>query len=1030
MTRKLLLLSTLFYQFISFSQCPTSDIILNTQEDVDNFRINYPNCSNLQGSLTIEGDNITKLNELSVITKIAGNLIIQNTSNLFTLTGLTSIILIEGDVIINNNTNLLGIYGIKNVDAFQIKSLTISNNTRLSGCDAAIICNYISAYPNQALISGNAIDCSNESEIILTCSSLCPSGEIILTSQEDIDNFKINYPNCTVPNGIFIGGRNGSDITDLNGLNNIMASSKYFVIGNTNYGTNLVDFSGLESLRRVEQNFIITDNLKLRSLTGLENLEYVGEDLSIGRGILGDDGNPLLENLKGLKKLSSVGGTFRIIKANSITDLNGLESLTNIDGSIEICKTKNLSSLSGLDNIQNENINGDFIVSSNDGLVSLGDFSSLKSIKKRLEINSNINLESLSGLDNITSVYSSLLISGNNEIKDLIGLNSLITIGEGDTTYANGLNICCNTKLTTLEGLNNLKLILDGGLSIKSNDNLETVSVLTNLESIDGTIFIFDNDQLLDLNGMQNIELVNKQGIFIDNNDSLTSISGISNLDFDKISVLKIIRNPKLSICEEVNICNYLSNSENIYEIKENNIGCNNYEEVIQACVANLNTIKGVLKFDSDENGCSNLDYEISNTRVTTTDGVNNYSTFTNSSGEYNLFVNQGIYNTNVNFNSSYFINDPNYQESNFTTDGNIDIVDFCIKANQTINNVNITIIPLSEARPGFDVDYQIIYENIGTTVVNGAISFQFDEMFQSNVRTIPSADLISSNQLTFNFNELNPFEKRIINVTMNTFTPPTVNDGDLLILNANVTINEVDTFPDDNTFELKQTVVNSFDPNDKTVLQMTLDINNVDEYLNYVVRFQNTGSASAINVLIKDVLSDQLDWTTLEPVSASHEYTTFITNGNEIEFRFDNINLPSEQDNEEESNGFVSFKIKPKTGITVGDVITGEASIFFDFNAPIITNTVSTEITSILSTSEFEFSNIKVYPIPSKDKIYIKNINKYEISNIEFYNMNGRVVLPQIENESFNISDLSKGIYFIKIVTDQGEVVRKVVKD
>ena len=224
---------------------------------------------------------------------------------------------------------------------------------------------------------------------------------------------------------------------------------------------------------------------------------------------------------------------------------------------------------------------------------------------------------------------------------------------------------------------------------------------------------------------------------------------------------------------------------------------------------------------------------------------------------------------------------------------------------------------------------------------------------------------------------------------------------------------------------------MNSFDPNDKTVLQgTTVDIDDADEYLNYVVRFQNTGSASAIRVLIRDVLSNQLDWATFKPVSASHSYTTLITNGNQVEFEFDNINLPAEQDDAAGSNGFVAFKIKPIAGIQVGDIITGDASIFFDFNAPIITNTVSTEITTVLSNPEFETTDIKVYPIPANDQVFIQKSNQQEILDITLYALNGSMLLHQKEKEIIDISSIAKGVYFLKIATNKGEIVKKIIKN
>ena len=100
------------------------------------------------------------------------------------------------------------------------------------------------------------------------------------------------------------------------------------------------------------------------------------------------------------------------------------------------------------------------------------------------------------------------------------------------------------------------------------------------------------------------------------------------------------------------------------------------------------------------------------------------------------------------------------------------------------------------------------------------------------------------------------------------------------------------------------------------------------------------------------DTISDKLDWTTFQPINSSHNYRLELVEQEEINFIFENINLPYEAIDEPGSNGHVSFKIKPKDNVQIGDIIENKAYIFFDFNAPIITNTVSTEIVDELSTT------------------------------------------------------------------------------
>jgi hypothetical protein len=63
------------------------------------------------------------------------------------------------------------------------------------------------------------------------------------------------------------------------------------------------------------------------------------------------------------------------------------------------------------------------------------------------------------------------------------------------------------------------------------------------------------------------------------------------------------------------------------------------------------------------------------------------------------------------------------------------------------------------------------------------------------------------------------------------------------------------------------------------------------------------------------------------------------------VRFNFPNINLPDSTNNEPESHGYIQYKIKRNAGLSPGTAISNKASIYFDFNAPIVTNTVTNNI-------------------------------------------------------------------------------------
>tara|TARA_B100001059_G_C17502979_1_gene412019 strand:- start:57 stop:653 length:597 start_codon:yes stop_codon:yes gene_type:complete len=197
------------------------------------------------------------------------------------------------------------------------------------------------------------------------------------------------------------------------------------------------------------------------------------------------------------------------------------------------------------------------------------------------------------------------------------------------------------------------------------------------------------------------------------------------------------------------------------------------------------------------------------------------------------------------------------------------------------------------------------------------------------------------------------------------------------------------------------------------------------------MVRFQNTGTANAQKVVVKDTLSDNLDWSSLQMVSASDDYQVNIVNGNALEFVFDNIDLPFEDADEEGSQGYISYKIKPKQGIVVGDIIAGDAAIYFDFNEPIITNEVSTEIIENLSVAAKEFSSkIQLYPNPTEHVMYIENNSSEKIDQVGVYTITGQQILVENKAQQINLSSLNTGIYFVKITTEGGiSFTQKVIK-
>ncbi|WP_405571812.1 T9SS type A sorting domain-containing protein [Winogradskyella sp. Asnod2-B02-A] len=447
------------------------------------------------------------------------------------------------------------------------------------------------------------------------------------------------------------------------------------------------------------------------------------------------------------------------------------------------------------------------------------------------------------------------------------------------------------------------------------------------------------------------------------------------------------------------------------------------------------NEINGTITFDLDLYGCDVNDPNSSHILVTSQDSSNNeYSTFTNLNGFFQLIVGEGNHTTQIQSNiPNYYYSNPESHLSSFIDVGNTDNVNFCIEAIGAVNDLNIAVHPtIDDPRPGFNTTYQIVYNNIGTTQLSGSVSFEFNESKLNFLNASETVTSQTANILIFDFTELNPFETRTIDIEFNVFAPPTTNIDDILISTATINPVSGDETEEDNIFTLEQTVIGSYDPNDITVLEgEEISIEEADKYLHYLIRFQNTGTASAINVRVEHILDSKLDWTTMQLESLSHTGRVEITNETDVSFVFNNINLANSTYDEPNSHGYIAYKIKPKSDVVVGDIISGTADIFFDFNPPITTNTVNTEIVAPLSVGEFNAQSIQVYPNPVKNKLEITS--SQVVDKLTVIDINGRLLkaikLSNLEY-SLDVSSLTKGVYFLEIKSGESKSTKKFIKN
>lgn len=444
---------------------------------------------------------------------------------------------------------------------------------------------------------------------------------------------------------------------------------------------------------------------------------------------------------------------------------------------------------------------------------------------------------------------------------------------------------------------------------------------------------------------------------------------------------------------------------------------------------------RSILDINGDD--CTTSSQTLPFTKYSITDALGGEGFFfANIEGDYRFYLPEGdyTYKPEVLYGDDLFTTTPIEQSVSFPTDGAEIIQDFCFTPGIPVDIIEVTLIPLEAARPGFDARYLITYTNTGNVTRGGDIKLDFQDEFMDLIDATPMVDVQEEGFLSWAFEDLIPYETRSIEFTMNLNSPmetPPLNGGDILEFEAMVGPlgNQTVTAYWSN---LNQEIVNSFDPNDKTCLDGDiLEPSMIGDFVKYMIRFENTGSAEAVNIVVTDSIDgSKFDIRTLEVLNSSHNVAVDIE-GTVVDFVFKDIYLPFE---DATNDGFVTFKIKTWDDLVLGDDLRNKAEIYFDFNFPIITNTTSTVVTDLSSAQNQVLADMQteVSPNPVSDFIDIKSSEN--ISKVEVYSIDGRILsaVSFTDNKSdrrISAQTLNTGQYFLRIMNQDRYSMKKFVK-
>jgi len=293
----------------------------------------------------------------------------------------------------------------------------------------------------------------------------------------------------------------------------------------------------------------------------------------------------------------------------------------------------------------------------------------------------------------------------------------------------------------------------------------------------------------------------------------------------------------------------------------------------------------------------------------------------------------------------------------------------------------------------------------------------------------VPNVD---ENVLTYeipNFGDIDIL--RAFNLVFTTKT--SARESDTICVQVEIAVTEQENNVANNYYDYCYKVVNSFDPNSKEVFPVNVEPG-YDDYFTYTIHFQNTGSANAINISLKDTLSSLLDLSSFQ-VSAYSHYNTVSLNKNALTVSFPNIQLPDSTSNAEGSQGYFQYRIKPLSGLAEGTAIENRAFIYFDYNDPVETNTtINLFQTPVLVANENLLgTSARIYPNPTSSRLTIElpDFNGQQ-NEISFCNLMGQQVYRKTAAfdgpYTLHVGNLADGVYLLSVRNINGEYRSKFV--
>ncbi|MBP6238963.1 MAG: hypothetical protein KA536_22625 [Saprospiraceae bacterium] len=889
----------------------------------------------IHGSLYVYGDGVSNFSDLKSIKYIGKNITV-NDSEISSFSGLSKITEIKGNLRVSDNP--LSFSGLQNLEIihgnFEVvengingsfdgltKLKEVKGNVYFYGIGKAEIKSLKALERiggNLSLIRANLIQTPLQGMPALKLIG----GDLLFNQNDELKDYG-QWPALDTIHGSLRFYYHYS-LSSLSGFNNLKYIGKNLKI---ELNKELVSVTGFNQLNQIKGSIEILNNVKLKTISALFNTQEVN-----GYHI---NSNPLITDLVFNNTNDVMTESVTIYSNNSLKSLSGLQSVKKIHNiSINFnSKLTNvnfasqLNTLSGILLLENNSIN------------EINVFSQLDSIKGGLTV-SNLNNAGITIQEFLPTLT---YFEGGLKLTQVTATDLPFLDGK---SVINGQLILQNiTSLNHINFLNNLDSVL-GNFTLSLQ--VKSLQSLSSLQKINGSFAINNCDSIQTLKGLENLKFV-RNAIYINFNDNLNSISQLQNIDtsyfrvFSSIPTLSLVNNPKLNECEIKLVCNLLTTGAKSLNIKNNGPECSSLELI--DCLDNT-MLSGKTYIDVNKNGI--LDNE---------DIIAPLIKLSINNGEKYIFSNQyGRYFFQAEPETKYVLKSENndnlaiigdslsktfFPQDEFKHEVHIG---FKFLMDSIRGEVSIPGPKINRCSEIVQVNPKIV--NIGTKPTNYRL-----RIFKGNYTLISSYPvpkyLIGAYEWEFNNVSVMSSAEISLNLDMPNFNS---SGQDLIIPHVlYIQKNGLWILADSTAYISK--IVCAYDPNDKQVVPYGKKEERFvlkDEPLSYTIRFQNTGTAAARDVIIRDTLDEGFDLSTFKTLGSSHKLHTELR-GPYVEFYFRNIWLPDSLSNKEGSKGYVNFIVNAKEEIEECAKLENKADIYFDFNPPITTNTVSNTLVSYI---------------------------------------------------------------------------------